>query len=1748
MLRSRTEDILGLDKKQQWERDRQIVLAQLHNLMLALRSNTKFSSKMRFVQAAMEPQHHLMVLVKNLRESLFSPQMEQLAEEDILTPFCEVALSEETTEPITGVALAAFVTFLDLKCSFLTKASLIRLSDCASNSRSEIADAQSHEAVLARILQVYVGCARHPAAHELEEHHIIGMLERAYAVSTHGDPSELLRRTAEQAMNDIVTAAFYRIVEECSGGTVTSFPHPYAPSDYAGVTPPPKHSGDTPTGGDGEEGSSHIRSGASIIQYICKLIMCKVSLPLSQQSAAVSVAAVQLQGLCLAHTALFILKDALRLPVCLPLLRYVRNDLCRALLSIGTRTDNIIVLSQLLRTAHLVVQFASVTVVPQALSIIKGIHLTPMLSAMDGPRQGGSGRTPLAPPGSSISGATGGSFAASSPLSLDEIETREMHEMLVESLLEFCSHHSFGTFCFVHYDLSLHYPPLLEQLAHFLARNCFHQPRGVSGLATTPRSSSSAALTTAGSSPTNTSPAAAASSTSLRLNQINILAFDSLMGLLMAIAERATDADDNDSSGAIHAAILAKLRHKEEIMTFVDKFAREPLKEGIRSFIDQHPNAASLTGWEVGEFLFEHRAVLDKNVLGEYLGELGKEPIKPDAADTEATAIWEAARVDDHKKPGTVRFFERQLRGFLNGFSFAGKELLTSIREMVFQMRLPGEAQKIDRVMQAFSEHWYACNQRDPNQKVDVEGTDAVVNPFRSEDAAFILSFSIIMLNTDLHSGKLEKNLTMEQFRSMNRGIDNGQNIPDAYLDAVYEAVKGEQIIMIDMVREGHAYDSVWKMEMAEAKQQANDSLLVVGMRGNTAPDLRPFDPFVFKTLWRPVLMGLMSVFEGCSAQFGLDKQHTTDLQELNVYLKKRYGKDYAVFDCSVRGLRTLADLGSTFGVTEAVDHAVLSLLRQIPLSLQNGYSNLQLLGRSPSTLVAIQELFRLLFAHAQSMRESWRDVATFLHQAFLMGLFSRNWGVGAPAASGASGISVAGESGPLGVLGTTTAALDASVASDSVDLSSSIGNRTYSEAISDQPDQLEGVSHVLLCNPGIVGPHSARLQLQQAEANGSWFGGWFSSNSQNESKRKVREAEDTATLHRIAHAFPQVHTVLDAAAGMPDETFTALIEALCRSECTTMDTPASGYAASYALHFTLEVVLRDLRRVELVEPLILQHVREQLSTVYKQYESALEKSSELSAAGSNGSSATREQNSSTNSATATRAVATMEHWKSSAARMTDAVLRMVWYLSRYPKHHSTMLQLLSIMVELPPSIFTGVVAQPMSVALYMTVVERGDVHGVLTLSTPEQWNQFIYIVHVVGVLAPFSEVRARMITVLLSITKIGTYDVVANSQRLAHALIGHVLAPAVVSQEIPQDWMSINSFDSTPYVSVQTPLRSTKDLRELKALEESIPEALVVVFKRLAALCRDGKPWLVAQSGTSAVGLAGSQWYAAWMFILTGFVTFVTSARQARIASDALLCLQRCVLDTDMLSLPLAAVLDLFYQLLFPLTEQLCVLPTSGLSSGSDAGSVTPARSTASAMASSALSLLSPSVLMSTMFGPLAGPGSRPAGSDLTAAEANTSSSGVPGASLPAVQRTSEEVQCRAISLLHKVFLHYLYILVQAEPAAAAAAGGGAAPSGGDLELLWKKLLGTLYAMYTATVLLAKKQHHHGDDSGMLREAIQESVKNLTYVLTATVQVPEHRGLLSKHPQFWATTVELLRPFDFSDPLVQHLSTGGFV
>ena len=63
---------------------------------------------------------------------------------------------------------------------------------------------------------------------------------------------------------------------------------------------------------------------------------------------------------------------------------------------------------------------------------------------------------------------------------------------------------------------------------------------------------------------------------------------------------------------------------------------------------------------------------------------------------------------------------------------------------------------------------------------------------FPSPDTAFILGFSVIMLNTDLHnpSIKPERRMTIESFIRNNKGIADGGDLPEEYLAGIFNRIK----------------------------------------------------------------------------------------------------------------------------------------------------------------------------------------------------------------------------------------------------------------------------------------------------------------------------------------------------------------------------------------------------------------------------------------------------------------------------------------------------------------------------------------------------------------------------------------------------------------------------------------------------------------------------------------------------------------------------------------------------------------------------------------------------------------------------------------------------------------------------------------------------------------------------------------------------------------------------------------------
>ena len=168
-------------------------------------------------------------------------------------------------------------------------------------------------------------------------------------------------------------------------------------------------------------------------------------------------------------------------------------------------------------------------------------------------------------------------------------------------------------------------------------------------------------------------------------------------------------------------------------------------KSGIQKIRDLcKANDIASVEAEIADFFHQQKQNLDLEAVGDYLGS---------EENNEVLAI-----------------FTEQIN--LKGQSFA-----EGLRNYLKTFKLPGEAQKIDRFVECFSKIYY---QQNPGGNI------------ANQDAAYLLAFQTIMLNTDLHNPSiLERNkMDMKGLIRNLRGCNNGTDFDEPFLQQLYDEIK----------------------------------------------------------------------------------------------------------------------------------------------------------------------------------------------------------------------------------------------------------------------------------------------------------------------------------------------------------------------------------------------------------------------------------------------------------------------------------------------------------------------------------------------------------------------------------------------------------------------------------------------------------------------------------------------------------------------------------------------------------------------------------------------------------------------------------------------------------------------------------------------------------------------------------------------------------------------------------------------
>ncbi|KRX93620.1 IQ motif and SEC7 domain-containing protein 1, partial [Trichinella pseudospiralis] len=195
------------------------------------------------------------------------------------------------------------------------------------------------------------------------------------------------------------------------------------------------------------------------------------------------------------------------------------------------------------------------------------------------------------------------------------------------------------------------------------------------------------------------------------------------------------------------ALVADEILRKRRYRVAITLFNKRPT-QGMRTLIDW--GFLAPTPLAVAKFLLTRKG-LSKQMIGDYLG-----------------------RIQDE-------FCAQVLKCFAREMDLRDMEIDHALRRFLHGFHLPGESQKIERILEAFAGRYCQCNPPTTKQRLDT---------------VFVLAFAIIMLNTDLHSPNVKpcNRMKLEDFVKNLQGVDEGRSLNRTFLAEIYTRIKKQQL------------------------------------------------------------------------------------------------------------------------------------------------------------------------------------------------------------------------------------------------------------------------------------------------------------------------------------------------------------------------------------------------------------------------------------------------------------------------------------------------------------------------------------------------------------------------------------------------------------------------------------------------------------------------------------------------------------------------------------------------------------------------------------------------------------------------------------------------------------------------------------------------------------------------------------------------------------------------------------------
>lgn len=898
-----------------------MVNAEIGAVLAVMRRNARWAG--RYMGGDDQLEHSLVYSLKTLRRSIFSWQQPwiKINPSLYLTPFLEVVRSEEMGAPITGVALSAVYKILALEVFDSQTAhvdeAMHEIVDAVTSCRFEVTDMASEEVVLMKILQVLMAAMKHPASNLLSDRDVCLVVNTCFRVVHQAvTKGELLQRTARHSMHEIVRSIFTHLPDLDPSLKLLTSSGSAAHGNESGDTVNGAHTDDangtnngTVTRNGHEAGNADLSLGSekSGEASWSKLdgVPARVSGDLMEGRKENGQVADHDLG-----NKVHLIIEPYGIVGIVEIFRY----LC-SLLNI---VDSGMVTGQNLLAIDEDVPLFALGLINSAVELggsSFGCHPELIALVQDDlfrflMQLGLSNMNPLIL-----------SMVCSIVLNLYhhlrshlklQLEaffscviirlsqgkygaTYQQQEVAMEALVDFCRQSTFMPEMYANFDCDITCGNIFEDLGNLLSKSAF---------------------------PVN-----------CPLSAMHILALEGLIAVIHSMAERAgssvpviplvepvnqselqdyvpfwTLRCENYKDPKCWVKFVQRQKYiKRRLMIGADHFNRDPKKgleflQGIRLLPEK------LDPQSVACF-FRYTTGLDKSLLGDFLGD-------PD------------------------EFCLQVLAEFAKTFDFQGMNLDAAMRTFLETFRLPGEAQKIHRVLEAFAGRYY-------------EQSSQIL---ADKDAAFLLAYSLIMLNTDQHNSQVKKKMTEEDFIKNNRSINGGQDLPREFLSELYHSIVRNEIKI--------SYDnSTGVTEMTPSRWVG-----LIHRSPKSSPfikcDSRPFlDRDMFAIISGPTIAAISVVFD--------------------------HAEDEDVLRMCVEGFLAVAKISSSHHLEDVLDDLVVSLCKFT--TLLNPTSSVEepviAFGDDTKARMAAVTVFNIANKYGDYIRTSWRNILDCILRLHKLGL-----------------------------------------------------------------------------------------------------------------------------------------------------------------------------------------------------------------------------------------------------------------------------------------------------------------------------------------------------------------------------------------------------------------------------------------------------------------------------------------------------------------------------------------------------------------------------------------------------------------------------------------------------------------------------------------------------------------------------------------------------------------------------------------